>query len=197
MEKNDEKLTRESLAYKLTDCHPTAFPINTRRWPSVGLTLGQRRGRWANIKSTLGQCRFEPAISDFSSSQLYPRTAPNPGLMFNPAKVLDCGPILKLVWGHSWFAILYFALPFSPSRCIKASYYIPVNRLNFPTTKGFRMKNYMKLVYQYIAISFNFSTISNHLHPLHVENCDSNLRLVVDEDNYAKFRLERVKIALC
>ena len=40
----------------------------------------------------------------------------------------------------------------------------------------------MKLTYQYMAIFFNkFQTTSNHLHPLQVENCDSNSRLVVDE----------------
>ena len=39
----------------------------------------------------------------------------------------------------------------------------------------------------------NFKTTSNHLHPLRVENCDSNSRLVVDEDDNSKFRLERVK----
>ena len=50
----------------------------------------------------------------------------------------------------------------------------------------------MKLAYQYIAIFFNFSTTSNHLHPLQVGNCDSNLRLIVDEDDNGKFRLERV-----
>ena len=52
----------------------------------------------------------------------------------------------------------------------------------------------MKLVYQYIAILFNFSTSLNHLHPLQVKNCDSNSRLVVDEDDYGKLRLERVKM---
>ena len=51
----------------------------------------------------------------------------------------------------------------------------------------------MKLVYQYMAIFSNFLTTSNHLHPLQVENCDSNSRLVVDEDDNGKFRLERVK----
>ena len=51
----------------------------------------------------------------------------------------------------------------------------------------------MKLVYQYVVIFFNFKTTSNHLYPLQVENCDSNLRLVVDEDDNGKFRLERVK----
>ena len=50
----------------------------------------------------------------------------------------------------------------------------------------------MKLVYQYMAIFFNFSPTSNHLHPLQVKNCHSNSRLVVDEDDNGKFRLERV-----
>ena len=50
----------------------------------------------------------------------------------------------------------------------------------------------MKLVYQYMAIFFTFSPTSSHLHPLQVENCDSNSRLVVDEDDNGKFRLERV-----
>ena len=31
-----------------------------------------------------------------------------------------------------------------------------------------------------------------HLHPLQSVNCDSNLRLVVDEDDNGKFRRERV-----
>ena len=51
----------------------------------------------------------------------------------------------------------------------------------------------MKLVYQYIEIFFDFYTTSNHLHPLQVENCDSNSRLVVDEDDNGKLRPERVK----
>ena len=43
-----------------------------------------------------------------------------------------------------------------------------------------------------MAIFFNFSPTSTHLHPLQVENCDSNSRLVVGEDDNGKFRLERV-----
>ena len=39
---------------------------------------------------------------------------------------------------------------------------------------------------------FLMSLTSSHLHPLQVENCDSNSRLVVDEDDYGKFRLETV-----
>ena len=51
----------------------------------------------------------------------------------------------------------------------------------------------MKLFFQYMAIFFHFQTTSHHLHPLQVENCDSNSRLVVDEDDSGKSRLERVK----
>ena len=52
----------------------------------------------------------------------------------------------------------------------------------------------MKLFHEYIVIFFNLSPKSNHLHPLRVENCGSNSRLVVDEDDYGKFRIERVKL---
>ena len=43
-----------------------------------------------------------------------------------------------------------------------------------------------------MTIFFNFSLTSYHIHPLQVENCDSNSRLVVDEDDNGKLRLERV-----
>ena len=54
----------------------------------------------------------------------------------------------------------------------------------------------MKLSFEYMVIFFNISNIYTHLYPLQVENCDSNLRLVVDEDDNSKFRLERVKCSL-
>ena len=54
------------------------------------------------------------------------------------------------------------------------------------------MKMSMELIYQYMAIFFNFSPTPSHLHPLQVENCDSNLRLVVYEDDNGKSRPERV-----
>ena len=44
-----------------------------------------------------------------------------------------------------------------------------------------------------MVIFLNLPPTSNHLHPLQVENCDSNSRLVVDEDDNGKFRLERFK----
>ena len=54
------------------------------------------------------------------------------------------------------------------------------------------MKIYIKLVYQYLAIFIIFSPTSNHIHPLQGENCESNSRLVVDEDDNGKLRPERV-----
>ena len=47
-----------------------------------------------------------------------------------------------------------------------------------------------------MEIFFTFPHTSNHLHPLQVENCGSNSRLVVDEDDNGKFRDERVKIGI-
>ena len=44
-----------------------------------------------------------------------------------------------------------------------------------------------------MAIFFNFSSTLNDLHPLQIENCDSNLQLVGDEDDNGKFRVERVE----
>ena len=54
----------------------------------------------------------------------------------------------------------------------------------------------MKLIYQYMVIFFNFSPTSSHLHPLQVENCDSNSRLAVDEDDNGKLRLEKDKASI-
>ena len=48
----------------------------------------------------------------------------------------------------------------------------------------------MKLAYQYMTIFFTFSPTTNHLHLLQVENCDSNSRLVVDEDDIVKLGLK-------
>ena len=49
----------------------------------------------------------------------------------------------------------------------------------------------MKLFYEYLVIFLNFLPTSNHFHLLQVENCDSNSRLVVDEDDNDKFGPER------
>ena len=43
------------------------------------------------------------------------------------------------------------------------------------------------------SIFFHLSPTLSHFQPLQVENCDSDSRLVVDENDYGKLRLERVK----
>ena len=43
-----------------------------------------------------------------------------------------------------------------------------------------------------MTIFLNLSPTSSHLHPLQVGNCDSNSRLVVDEDDNGKLRPEKV-----
>ena len=63
--------------------------------------------------------------------------------------------------------------PFKLSRCIKVLFYITVNRLDFLTKKKSMMKIPLKL-----TIFLIFSPTSNHLHPLQVENCGRNSRLV-------------------
>ena len=67
------------------------------------------------------------------------------------------------------FPLCYAIQPFKPSRCIKASFYILKNRLNFPTTKGFSTKISMKLVCQYMVIFFNFKPHQIIFHPLEVK----------------------------
>ena len=52
----------------------------------------------------------------------------------------------------------------------------------------------MKLFYEYMVIFFNLSSTSSHFYPLQAENGDSNSRLVVEEDDNGKFRLESVKM---
>ena len=87
---------------------------------------------------------------------------------------------------------------------MKASFYIPENRLNFPTTKGFRMNIFMKLVYQYMTTFFySFTHIKSSSSaeddlddPLQVENCDSNSRLVVDEDDNVKSGLKGLTVLI-
>ena len=43
---------------------------------------------------------------------------------------------------------------------------------------------------------YKHSPTSSHLYSLQVENCGSNLRLVLDEDDDSKFRIERVNYLL-
>ena len=43
---------------------------------------------------------------------------------------------------------------------------------------------------------FHLPPTSSHLHPLQAENCDSNSRLVVYEDDNGKYRLEKVNVVV-
>ena len=170
-------------------------------WADVGSMLGHRLRRCPSIKPTLTQCICTSDGADLSSRgdhvtgmTLTSATLPeviqsvydpvaHPGIRdssrfcFFPVEKQTL-LITHVDWLNPW--------PFKSSWCIKASFYIPENRLNFLTTKGFRTKISMKLDYQYVVIFFDFKTTSSHLH------C-SNSRLVVDEDGNGKSRIERVK----
>ena len=78
--------------------------------------------------------------------------------------------------------------PLRPHDALKHHFTSLKTNLIFLQQKGFKTKISMKLVYQSMAICFTFPPISSHLYPLQVENCDSNSRLVVDEDDNGKFR---------
>ena len=171
-------------------------------WPRILGLIKQSAGEsrnmepWATTASP-GEHKFtNPELSDKSK----PIFASNAGVLlgrclrwwdsirpafYSPFFGLKFNKFVQFYYlGFSWNQ------PFKPSRCNKASFYIPENRLNFPTTKGFWMKISMKLVHEYIVIFFIFSPSSNHLHPLQVANYDSNSRLVVDEDDYVKSGLK-------
>ena len=45
-----------------------------------------------------------------------------------------------------------------------------------------------------MAIFFNLPLISGRLHPRQVENCDSNSRLVVDENDNGNVRVKSLKL---
>ena len=88
---------------------------------------------------------------------------------------------------------IYTFNPLSPHDALKHHSTPLKTYLIFFTAKGFRRQISSKLFHEYIVFFFNLPPISNHLHPLQVENCDSSSRLVVDEDDNGKFRIERVK----
>ena len=86
--------------------------------------------------------------------------------------------------------------PFSPHDALKHHFTSLKTDLIFLQQRVLERKfpwNWFTNAWQF---SFNFHTTSNHLHLLQVENCDSNSRLVVDEDDNGKFRPERVKDSL-
>ena len=112
-------------------------------------------------------------------------------------------PITQLVMSrlhHSFLhlgiaPLRYYKVTLGPhpldSRCIKASFRISEEWLNFLIPASFR-KNFSWNCFKNNSIFFHLIPISSPLHPLQVENCDSNSRLVVDENDNGKFRLESV-----
>ena len=82
--------------------------------------------------------------------------------------------------------------PFNPHDALKHHFASLKNDLN--SKKLGILEQFFLWCWSIITlVFFHLSPTSSHLHSLQVENCDSNSRLVVDEDNYGKFMLERVK----
>ena len=83
-----------------------------------------------------------------------------------------------------------------PSRYIQASFCISEECLNF-LRLGRLEQNFSQNClnnHDNNNIFLNLPPTSRLLHPLQAENCENcNSRLVVDEDNNEKFRLEKVK----
>ena len=82
--------------------------------------------------------------------------------------------------------------PLSPPDALKQHFTSLKNRFNFPTTKGFRREISMKVVYQYMTIFLIFKP--HQIIFIHYKSriATAKSRLVVDEDDNDKFRLERV-----
>ena len=56
--------------------------------------------------------------------------------------------------------------PFKSSRCMKALFYIPENRPDFPTTEGFYKENFHETFFQYFSwIMHPFQAIFIHYKP--------------------------------
>ena len=104
--------------------------------------------------------------------------------------------LLLVVWHFCWLFIV-FKLESLPSNIlgllspatnpqdasIKASFFFSEEWLNF-LHLGVLDRKFSCL---------HFPPTSSHLHPLQVENWDSNSRLVTDEDDTGKYRSERVE----
>ena len=58
----------------------TALPANTKTWPNVVSMLVQRRWRWANSETALGQI-----LAFLGSTQVSVYTHPSPTIIFSPA----------------------------------------------------------------------------------------------------------------
>ena len=82
--------------------------------------------------------------------------------------------------------------PLSPHDALKHHFTSMKTDLIFLQLRSFRRQKSMQLLIKYMPSFFIFSPTPRQLYPIQVENCDSNSRLVVDEDDNGKFRSERV-----
>ena len=79
--------------------------------------------------------------------------------------------------------------PLSPHNPSKQYFTSLKTYIFFILLRGLGRKIFMKPFYQHSQILFDLSFISSHLHPIQVENCDSNSPLVVDKENNGKLRV--------
>ena len=154
--------------------------------------------RWSNIVQMLYKCFFclldpPPPLISTPRGVLWRQCVWTRAVSYRWQDLFVHDPCLTLVIHAMCLCYAVCSNPLSPHDAPKASVCVSENRLNFPITRGFRMNISMKLVYQYMAVFFTFSPTSSHLHPLQVENCDSNSRLVVDGDDNVKSGLKGLK----
>ena len=98
-------------------------------------------------------------------------------------KSVECGQIFFLACQQLQKKVQHnFITPLSPHDALNHHFTSLKTNLIFPQQRVLERK-----------FPWNLFTTSNHLHLLQVKNCDSNSRLVVDEDDNGKFRPERVK----
>ena len=133
----------------------------TQCWVSVAEGGPTSDQHWINVFCLLyhnvsTQCWCNVGQPSVTLAQHYTKI----GLVFSGIYVESntISGLSNLSLRHSWIRTNQGCVrqPFKPSRCIKASFYIPENRLNFAIIKGFRMNISMNLAYQYMVIFFNF-----------------------------------------
>ena len=84
--------------------------------------------------------------------------------------------------------------PLSPHDALKHHFTSLKTDLIFLQLRSYRKKIHETILPIHGNFLQFFSLASSYLHLLRVENCDSNSRLVVEEDDNNKFRPERVKV---
>ena len=79
----------------------------------------------------------------------------------------------------------------NPHDALKHAFGSPKKNLIFPNLRVLE-RQFSWNCFNNNDFIFHLPPTTSHLHPLQVKNCDSNSRLVVDEDDNGKFRPDRV-----